>query len=380
MKKFLRLPAALLLTCTLLFLLSPLPGRASAAGACFTAANDQLMDLTADTMPFYSNGVLYVSSRLFEGGELGLSYGRNTSLGLATLYMQGSNMDLRFDLAGQTAYDKQYNVYNGYAIEKGGDIFFPLDLVCRYFGLSWSYNETDTIPLIRVKSDSVILSDARFINAAATLMQSRYDEFQRAQSSRPAAPSTPGSPDSPSVPEIVTPPEPSVQAAEGQRIFLIFDGQDARDILPALGDAQATFLLTVDDLADGDLVRSLVAQGYAVALRMQAESPEEAAAELTAGRDALWQAACCCLELVWFDGADDLTSLTDAQGLVRIQAQINGADMDPADLLRTVGQYREDVSVYWGGGDRPDDLARTLDILVEAKYLLSGWRLTAPAP
>ena len=32
-------------------------------GAYFTAANEQLMDLNAETMPFYSNGVLYVSSR-----------------------------------------------------------------------------------------------------------------------------------------------------------------------------------------------------------------------------------------------------------------------------------------------------------------------------
>ena len=42
--------------------------------------------------------------RVFEGGEVGLSYGRNTTLGLATLYRQGSNLDLRFDLAGQVAY------------------------------------------------------------------------------------------------------------------------------------------------------------------------------------------------------------------------------------------------------------------------------------
>ena len=186
MQKFFRRGVVLVLAFMLLLLLSPLSGRASSASsAYFTAANEQLMDLSADTMPFYSNGVLYVSSKLFEGGELGLSYGRNTNLGLATIYMQGSNMDLRFDLAGQTAYDKQYNVYNGYAIEKGGVVFFPLDLVCKYFGLSWSYNETDTIPLIRVKSSSVILSDTRFINAAKTLMQTRYDEFERTQSSRP---------------------------------------------------------------------------------------------------------------------------------------------------------------------------------------------------
>lgn len=374
MKKYVRQLAALVMIFTLLFLLSPVPGRASTAGIYFTAANDQLMDLSADTMPFYSNGVLYVSSRVFEGGELGLSYGRNVNLGLATLYMQGSNMDLRFDLAGQTAYDKQYNVYNGYAIEKGGIIFFPLDLVCRYFGLSWSYNDTDTLPLIRVKSDSVILSDARFINAAKTLMQNRYDEFFRDQSSHPGNSGTSGNP---SAPETVTPPEPPVQAAEGQKIYLIFNGKDARNILPALGDAKATFLLTLDELSDGDLVRSLVAQDYAVALRLQAVTQEEAEMELMAGREALWESACCWLELVWFDDELTLDPLLEQQGFVRVYAQFDCSALSTADLLRSIGLLRDDVAVFWGDDTRLEDLRKTLDTLTEAQFLLSGWRLSA---
>ena len=113
MKNRLHRFAALALTLLLLACLTGVPVRASADGVYFTAANDQLMELTADTMPFYSNDVLYVSSRLFEGGELGVSYARHTSLGLATLY--SSSLDLRFDLAGQVAYDKQNNLYPGYA-------------------------------------------------------------------------------------------------------------------------------------------------------------------------------------------------------------------------------------------------------------------------
>ena len=108
MKKKARRAAAVLMALLLMVLLCPGPGRASGNGVYFTAANEQLLDLNSETMPFYSNGVLYVSSRVFEGGELGLSYGRNTTLGLATLYRQGSNMDLRFDIAGQVVYDKQY--------------------------------------------------------------------------------------------------------------------------------------------------------------------------------------------------------------------------------------------------------------------------------
>lgn len=372
MKPRLRRITALLMALALLPLLSSAPVRASStSGVYFTAANEQLMDLSYDTMPFYSNGVLYVSSRLFEGGELGLSYGRNVNLGLATLYMQGSDLDLRFDIAGQTAYDKQYNLYNGYAIEKGGVIFFPLNLICRYFGLSWSYNETDTIPLIRVKNSAVILSDARFLNAAKTLMQTRYDDFERAQAPRPGSGSTTAAPE----PE--PPPAPPVQAAEGQRVYLILDGQGASGILPALEDTQATFLLTAEELADGDLVRSLVAQGHAVALRIQGEAPEEAEAELQKGREALWQAACLWLELAWYGGGTDFSTLLESQGFVRVRAGVDGSGTSPGELLRSIGQYREDVAVYWGGADRPDELAEMVNMLVRARYHLSAWRLTA---
>ena len=48
----------LLLLCSL----AHSPGQASSASAYFTAVNDQLMPLNDETMPFYSNGVLYVST------------------------------------------------------------------------------------------------------------------------------------------------------------------------------------------------------------------------------------------------------------------------------------------------------------------------------
>lgn len=361
----------LLMAILFILALTPAPVRASSSsGIYFTAANEQLMDLSYDTMPFYSNGVLYVSSRLFEGGELGLSYGRNANLGLATLYMQGSDMDLRFDIAGQTAYDKQYNVYNGYAIEKGGIVFFPLNLICRYFGLSWSYNETDTIPLIRVKSSGVVLSDSRFLDAAKTLMQTRYDDFERANSTRPNGGTT-------TVPEPDPVPEPPIQASEGQKVYLIFDGKNAFDILPALPDIQATFLLTAEEMTDGDLVRGLAAQGHAIALRLQAETREDAEAELQRGRAALWQAACLWLELAWYSGDADLSSLLTSEGIVRVSAGIDGSAAGPAELLRSVGQHRENVAVYWGGADRPGALTEFTDMLTEAQYHLSAWRLTA---
>lgn len=372
MEKKLRRFAPLWMVLALLAVLLPGTGTASGNGIYFTAANEQLMDLNAETMPFYSNGVLYVSSRVFEGGEVGLSYGRNTTLGLATLYRQGSNQDLRFDLAGQVAYDKQGNFYDGYAVEKGGVVFFPLKLVCRYFGLSWSENDTDIAPLIRVKSGSVILSDSDFISAAANLMTLRYDEYQRSLGPQDSRPSQPGT----SEPEPSVPEDPPFQAAEGQKVYLVFDGGDARDILPALGEVHATFLLTAEEMEDGDLLRALVGGGHEAALRVLSDSAEDAAEELRRGRNAMWQAACCWLELAWYNGEADLSGTLKAGGFIRVHT---GLDLTggAGELLRAVGQHREDVAVYMGGKSCLTVLPEVLDSLEEGRYRLSAWRLTA---
>ena len=368
-----RFPAVWLLAAMLLLSLSSSGRAASLPGVCFTAANEQLMELSAEHMPFYSNNVLYVSSRLFEGTELGVTYARSTSLGVAMLYTPST--DLRFDLAGQIAYDKQGNLYSGYAIEQGGVVFFPLNLVCRYFGLSWSYTETDVAPLIRVKSDNVILSDAAFIDAAASLMQDRYSEYERALSSSTAAP--------PPLPPVEPPP---VQAAEGQKVYLLLSAgtsQDAFAAMEALDGVQATFLLTAGQMEDGNLLRALTAQGHSIALYLTGGSAGEAAQELSQGREQLWQAACLWLELVWYEGGAELDALLDAQGCVRITAPVGPPAANhsytnrTAALLRSIGQYREDVGVYLGGaGECRPMLPGLLAELEEGGYLVSAWRLT----
>lgn len=368
-----RFPAVWLLTAVLLLSLSSSGQASSSDRVYFTAVNDHLMEFNAETMPFYSNNVLYVSSRLFEDAELGVSYARSTSLGVAMLYT--SSTDLRFDLAGQIAYDKQGNIYSGYAIEQGGVVFFPLNLVCRYFGLSWSYNETDVAPLIRVKNNNVILSDASFIDAAASLMRLRYSEYERSLSS--TAPPSPGLP--------VEPP-PAV-AAEGQTVYLLLStdsSEDALAVLDALDGVQVTFLLTAEQMEDGNLLRALTGQGHAVALRILGRSLEEAEDELLLARERLWQAACLWLDLIWYEDSAELDGLLDGQGCVRVTAPVGPPPANQsytnrtAALLRGIGRRREDVGVYLGSaGECRQLLSGLLAGLEEGLYRVSAWRLTA---
>ena len=109
--------------------LAPRHGLAAEEDVYLTAINDVVLEMNAETMPFWSNGALYVSNRVFEGTDLGVTYVRNETMGLAVLYTPRS--DLRFNLEDQTTTDKQGYSYSVHAIERGGYVFFPLDMICR---------------------------------------------------------------------------------------------------------------------------------------------------------------------------------------------------------------------------------------------------------
>ena len=95
-KKTFRRVAAWSLTLLLVLVLVPTRGKAVLDGVYFTAANEQLLDLNSETMPFYSGGVLYVSSKVFEGTDLGVTFVYNSTTKMAMLYT--ARTDLRFDL------------------------------------------------------------------------------------------------------------------------------------------------------------------------------------------------------------------------------------------------------------------------------------------
>lgn len=362
--------AALLLALLLAANLAPAKGRAVLEGVYFTAVNEQLLDLSSDTMPFLSGGVWYVPSRLFVGTDLGVNYVPNYTLGLEILYT--NKTDLRFDLEGQYSFDRSGNTYNDYAIERGGVVFFPLPRVCRRFDLRWSITETDTVPLIRVTSASAILDDRDFIDAAAGQMSSRYAEYEKAVSSGGG---------SEGIPPAVDPP---AQAAEGQKVYLIVDSQspqDTRSVLALLGAHQATFLLTAEEMEDGDLLRALVAGGHGIALEALGETDSELEYEVAQARALLWQASCSWLELVWCTNRTDAKAVLGELGCVEVAADLSagaglGQPGQAAVLMRSIGRYREDVAAFLGSsGACLGGLPTLLEALSEGGYRICAWRI-----
>lgn len=362
--------AAWLLALALTVALVPSKGLAVLEDVYLTAVNEKVMPLTAETMPFWSDGILYVANQMFEGTDLGVTYVRNDSMDLAVLYTPRS--DLRFDLAQETVCDKQGVRYSGKAIEKGSVVFFPLSMVCAYFGLTWSYNETDTVPLIRVTNSSAALEDSGFIDAAAGQMRSRYDAYEKLVLEQQQNQELPDEP-------------PEIDTGLGQKVFLLLESGSPSDTLTAverLGDARATFLLTVEQMENGDLLRCLAAKGHAVVLRLTGETEEELEEEIQQGRELLWQAACLWLDLVWYNGEEDVSALLENLGCARVTAQRDESGEGVAGagrartLLKNLGRYREDISVLLGtDSECLGGLEALAEGLSDAKYSICAWRL-----
>ena len=350
--------------------LAPRHGLAAEEDVYLTAVNDVVLEMNAETMPFWSNGALYVSNRVFEGTDLGVTYVRNETMGLAVLYTPRS--DLRFNLEDQTTTDKQGYSYSVHAIERSGYVFFPLDMICRYFGLAWSLNDTETVPLLRITSGSAILDDRSFIDAASSSLRYNYAAYQRQMAEQQTQ-------------EDPQQDDPA-QAATGQRVHLLLTAQTSDDALAAgeaLADGQtATFLLTLAQMEDGDLLRGLVAQGHAIALLAQGTTADEVAWELEEGRALLWQAACAWLNLVWYEGAADIGGVLEEMGCGRVAADLDrrGSPLTSAGrasaLLGVIGEYRRDLAVYLGdAGACLTGLPALGDGLEAAGYRVCSWRM-----
>ena len=170
----------LLLVLLMVFSLTPSETRAETT-VYFTAVNDQLLpDLSDETMPFWSGGRLYVPFTVITGTDLGLFYSRSRDKSTAVVYRQGSA--LTFNFAAGTVADQNDRQYSGPAIVRSDVVFLPLDLLTQFFSLDYSYTRVTYGYLVRVKSDTVVLSDAKFIDAAAMSMEQRYNEYMKTHS------------------------------------------------------------------------------------------------------------------------------------------------------------------------------------------------------
>lgn len=291
-RRFLSLLLAALLLCSL----APETGRADPT-VYFISVNDQLLpDLNDSTMPFWSGGRLYVPYTAVSGTDLGVFYALSRDKQTAVVYRQGSA--LTFDLSSGSVADQDGKQYGSPAIVRGDVVFLPVDLLTQFFALDYSYTRVAYGYLVRLKSDAVVLPDAKFIEAASSAMEQRYTEYLKTYN------------DGGSTPEV-----PNINTDDSlDRAYLIVrvtDAQASAALLDALADVsgRATFLFSEKQLPEsGDLLRRLLISGSAAALDIDASGgASRTLGAIERGNRALWAACNAKTRLVYLSGASEAT-------------------------------------------------------------------------
>jgi len=281
MSRLRRLSACLLAVVLMLGLFVP---PTSAAELYFTSINDHLAPLTADTMPIWSGGVLYVPYTVFDtatngNNDLDLNCSYNRARGTFALF--NLKRMLSFDLnTGECWNEMTQEPYSAKGILRNNIPYLSLAKVCEFFGLEYSYTPIPTVSqgyLVRIKNEQVVLSDARFIDAASDFINRRLREYN--QSLNPPSEST------------STPSVPSGDLEDSSRVptYLAIrnsDGQGLSSILDTLENTDnfALFLLTPEVMAQNrTLVRRILGSGHSLGIWAQGADPEATRAILAEG-------------------------------------------------------------------------------------------------
>ncbi|MGI5962771.1 MAG: hypothetical protein ACOX7N_03525 [Lawsonibacter sp.] len=281
---------SLLLLCVVLLLPTPV----SAADLNMTAINDRVLPLSANTMPLWSGGLLYLPYTVFSkdvsGVDLGFTTSYNRSEGIVAFY--STREILVFDLKTGSSRDEiTGETYLAKAVVRNGIPYVPLNMICSFFGLERSYLATDHGHLVRIKNDDVVLSDEMFIEAAKDLINRQVREYY--QSLNPA-------PETPQTPDTTDPPPPEQEPSESvteKRTFLAFrcrssEGlSDILDVLDAQGEF-ALFFMTPQALEEsGLLVQRILGTGHSIGLMSEESDLEYSRYLLEEGNHLLEQMA-----------------------------------------------------------------------------------------
>lgn len=288
------------LVCAAALFLSLFSARAINAGdVYFTAVNNWLVPLSADTMPAWVGGRLYVPASTFDSSATGIDLGfyfrqNNNTVTLYTLRQM-----LVFDLNRGITYDQHTGeTLSVRAVNRNGRIYLPVETVCDFFGLDDSYNYTQYGYLIRIKTNTGQLNDADFIDAAAVPMSTALEAFLAAQQA-PVPPDTPPAPpvppaDPPAQPNVPPPSTPPEELPKNQtQVYLAFrceTGEGLHSILNLLErrGLHAMFFFSPQTLAEqDDLIRQAVGSGHSIGLLAEGGTADESRQSLASGNQTL---------------------------------------------------------------------------------------------
>ena len=287
MKKGSKLLAAALALVLCLSIFMPIP--AGAATPIFVAVNDRVLELSADTMPIWVDGEIYIPYSILDAKSNGVRWGIYCNYMKAdhflTVYDVDKRLFLDFDLREGTAFDSiTGEEYAPGAVLRGSRPYLPLKLMCEYFGLQYSYQEITQGMLLRIKNEDVVLSDAVFVDAAANVLNLRLKEYNQANGTESA------------IPGPATPSTPSGGTAGVEKrvpTYLAFTCDQAEELVSLLlmleGRRIYAVIFVTPELVEerGDLMFWASGAGHTVGLIAEGGDPDEILRSLAQGSRAL---------------------------------------------------------------------------------------------
>lgn len=337
--------AAFLLAVLLLCQLAA-PATAAAETVYYTAVNENVLELSDATMPFWSGGYLYVPSTIFRKLSLGLA--PNSIKGNIIAYdMKDRTQYLLFDFNTGTVADGQGNGYYPGALRRNGAIFLPVSVMAKAFDFTYSNMQVNHGYLVWVTDGSIGLSDARFAEAATSQLNQRYTDYQKARTPAADVPATPTE-----GPGNVT----------GKSVYLCMEAtsvaatEELLDNLSRSG-SQAAFFFP-PELLEGsdDLLRRMAATGQAVGILADAKRTDlSVMQQLALGNSLLYGATMGKTRLVRVEnGTEKITGELAAAGY---RCLVPTLDRDKyglqsitaaGTLLRRITARKGPVSVWLG--------------------------------
>lgn len=291
---------ALLAACLLLALQLAAPPARAVGTVYFVAADKSVLPVTDDTMPFWQNGYLYISSSIFTGmtrETLGISHVVNTDQKVTILYSEGKAV--WFEQGLTYGRDSEGNIYYPGAVVRNGNYFVPAAVIARYFNLEYSVIDVLHGYLVWLRKTGSILTESIFADAATGPMNSRYQDYLKSQGQAEEEGPT-------EFEEPVTPPE----EVQGERVYLCLEADENTGVLLDALDAyqaKATFFCGSEFLQQHhDLLRRMMVSGHGIGLLADAADTEQTVEEqLAACNQALAQAVFWKTRLAMIKNGDD---------------------------------------------------------------------------
>lgn len=230
----------------------------------FTAVNNTLHELRADTMPVKDKSMLYVPWSIFSSKELGTYalYSRESQ----TVVISNGDRSLYFDMSSGTAYDEKDESYSFTAIYTNDTAYLPAYYTAAFFNIQYSFIRTDYGSILRLSTGGA-MSDHDFASGAETLMQTRLSAYKAAMSPEPTVtrPVIAPTPSALPSPVYTDPPQPEKQTT----VYLAYlgIGEETYDILDTLAGygCDACFFISAGQAAlYPELIRIIQAEGHSI--------------------------------------------------------------------------------------------------------------------